>query len=287
MFSTLPPLLIRVLQTAGAVLLLYGLLRLFEWKSLYVPRATIEATPALLGLAFEDVTLVAADGVQLNGWWLPHPAARGTIIHCHGNAGNLGHRVALAAELHRLGLNVFLFDYRGYGRSHGWPSERGLYRDARAAYEFVRAQYGNAEKPPILVHGQSLGGAVAAQLACDKPVRGLILESAFTSAPDMARQLYPLLPARLLCAARYDTLASVQRLAIPKLIAHSAEDEMIPYAMSRRLFEAAAPPKRFVTLGGGHNDGVWTAEYQRALRDFIVQTLGSHPTVEKETSREK
>ena len=277
MLTSLPPLLLRTLQTAGVLLVLYGLLRLFEWKSLYFPRANIDATPALLGLAFEDITLITEDGVQLNGWWLPHPNARGAIIHCHGNAGNLGHRVELAADLHRLGLNVFLFDYRGYGRSHGWPSERGLYRDARAAYEFVRAQYDNVEQPPILVHGQSLGGAVAAQLALDKPVRGLILESVFTSVPDMARQLYPLLPLHLLCTARYDTAAKLRHITVPKLLAHSAEDEMIPYAMSRQLFEAAAPPKKFITLAGGHNDGRWTAEYQRALRDFVDQTLGPAP----------
>jgi hypothetical protein len=271
---SLPPFLLRAMQAAGVVLVLYGLLRLFEWKSLYFPHANIEATPAALGLTFEDITLITEDGVQLNGWWLPHPQARGTIIHCHGNAGNLGHRVELAADLHRLGLNVFMFDYRGYGRSRGWPNERGLYRDARAAYEFVRVQYGNTEQPPILVHGQSLGGAVAAQLALDKPVRGLIIESAFTSVPDMARQLYPLLPLHLICSARYDTTAKLARLTIPKLVAHSSADEMIPYAMSRQLFEAAAAPKKFVTLNGGHNDGIWTAEYQRALQDFVNQTLG-------------
>ncbi|TAN36231.1 MAG: alpha/beta hydrolase [Verrucomicrobia bacterium] len=277
MFPSMPSFWARVAQAVGVLLLLYGLLRLFEWKSLYFPRVNVECTPAVLGLAFEDITLVTEDGVQLSGWWVPHPQARGTIIHCHGNAGNLGHRVDLAADLHRLGLNVFLFDYRGYGRSHGWPSERGLYRDARAAYEFVRAQYGNAEQPPILVHGQSLGAAVAAQLAHDKPVRGLILESAFTSVPDMAQQLYPLLPLHLLCAARYDVRAKVHHLAVPKLIAHSAEDEMVPYAMSRQLFEAAAPPKRFVTLGGGHNDGTWSDEYRQVLREFVDQTLGAAP----------
>ena len=274
MSPALPPLLLRSLQATGALLVLYGFLRLIEWKSLYFPRATIEATPAQLGLTFEEITLIAEDGVQLNGWWLPHPHAHGAIIHCHGNAGNLGHRVELAADLHRLELNVFLFDYRGYGRSRGWPTERGLYRDARAAYEFVRAQYGQVEQPPILLHGQSLGGAVAAQLAREKPVVGIIIESAFTSVPDMARQLYPGWPLSWLISARYNTLANLQQLVIPKLIVHSTEDEIIPFAMGRQLFAAAAPPKGFITLTGGHNDGAWTDNYRQALREFVDETMG-------------
>ena len=275
MIPVFSPLLLRAMQLLGLLLVCYALLRLFEWKSLYFPRSEIEATPELVGLPFENITLVTEDGVRLQGWWIPHPQARGTIIHCHGNAGNMGDRVELAAELYLLDLNVFLFDYRGYGASRGWPSERGLYRDARAAYEFVRAQYGDSEHPPILVHGQSLGGAVAAQLALDKPVCGLIMERAFTSVPELARQLYPALPLYCLCAARYDTLAKLGRCTTPKLLAHSVEDEMIPYDMGRRLFEAAAPPKHFVPLTGGHNDSIWSAEYRRALHEFVAQTLGA------------
>ena len=277
MTPTLPCLLTRVMQVLAALLVLYGLLRWFEWKSLYFPRTEVEATPAAVGLTFENITLVTEDVVKLNGWWIPHPQARGAIIHCHGNAGNLGHRVELARELYNLGLNVFMFDYRGYGQSHGWPSERGFYRDAHAAYEFVRAQYGDVERPPILVHGQSLGGAVAAQLALDKPVRGLIIESSFTSLPEMARRMYPGVPLYRLCTAHYDTLAKVGRITVPKLVAHSAEDEMIPYDMGRQLFVAAAPPKHFVTLTGGHNDGMWSDEYRRALHEFVEQTLGPAP----------
>ncbi|MCX6997846.1 MAG: alpha/beta hydrolase, partial [Kiritimatiellaeota bacterium] len=139
-----------------------------------------------------------------------------------------------------------------------------------------RVQYGDVENPPIVLHGQSLGGAVAAQLALDKPVRGLVLESVFTSVPDMARQLYPWLPARLLCAARFDTLDKVCRIACPKLLAHSTQDEMIPYAQGRQIFDAAAPPKRFCALSGGHNDAGWAASaaYRRALTDFLRETLG-------------
>ena len=266
----------RALQGLGVVALALLGLRLLEWKSLYMPRRELEGTPAQLNLKFEDITFVAEDGVKLHGWWLPHDRARGTVLHCHGNAGNISHRLELAADLHRLGVNVFLFDYRGYGRSGGWPRERGLYRDARAAYEFVRSQYGDVEQPPVVVHGQSLGGAVAAQLALDKPVRGLILESTFTSVPDMAANLYPWLPARLLCGARFDTLAKIGRITCPRLLAHSTQDEMIPYAQGRRLLDAAAAPRRFCALTGGHNEAGWatSADNQQALAEFLRETLG-------------
>ena len=269
-------LITRAAQLLGVLVLAVLCVRLLEWKSLYCPTRELEATPALYNLTFEDIAFVAEDGVVLHGWWLPHENARGTVLHCHGNGGNISHRLALAGDLHRLGVNVFLFDYRGYGRSRGWPSERGLYRDAQAAYEFVRVQYGDAENPPIVLHGQSLGGAVAAQLALAKPVRGLILESAFTSIPDMAARLYPWLPVRLLCASRFDTLDKVRRIACPKLLAHSIQDEMIPYTLGRQLFDAAAPPKRFCALTGGHNDAGWaaSAEYRRALEEFLRETLG-------------
>ena len=274
MAFSLPPLAWRALQLFGALFLLYGALRFLEWKMIYFPRVEIEATPDVLGLKFEDITFITEDGVKLNGWWIPHAQARGTLIHCHGNAGNLGHRVELAARLHGLGVNVFLFDYRGYGKSRGWPSERGLACDARAAYEFVRAQYEDAEDPPILLHGQSLGGAVAARLALEKKVRGLILESTFTFVPDMARQLYPGLPLHRLLATRYDTLDHVTHLALPLLIAHSPADELVPFEMGRRLYAAAAQPKQFVALDGGHNDGLWTPDYEHALHTLLAHTLG-------------
>jgi len=268
--------LTRTAQVCGCLALALLFFRWLERKNLYHPLRELEATPAALKLRFEDITFVAEDGVRLHGWWLPCAHARGTVIHCHGNAGNISHRLDLAADLLRLDVNVFLFDYRGYGRSRGRPTEPGLYRDARAAYEFVRAQYADTNDPPIVVHGQSLGGAVAAQLAADKPVRGLILESTFTSVPAMARELYPLLPARLLCATRFDTLAKIRRLTGPKLLAHSTQDEMIPYAQGRQLFDAAPPPKRFCALSGGHNEAGWatSAEYRQALADFLRETLG-------------
>ena len=256
------------------------LLRWIEWRNLYCPTSAITETPKTYGVEFEDVEFVAEDGARLYGWWVPCANARGTIIHCHGNGGNIGHRAWMAADFHRLGLNAFIFDYRGYGRSRGIPTEEGTYRDARAAYEVVRARYGQAEDPPVILHGQSLGGAVAIHLALDKPVRGLIVESSFTSVPDMAAKYYPWLPRRLI-RFKYDALARVGQLAIPKLFAHSPDDEIVPFPLGQRLFQAAAGPKSFVALSGGHNDSGWTStpEYWRAINHLVDQALG--PMVEK------
>jgi len=243
--------IIWLLTLAGAV---WGYLRYFEWRNIYAPSSDIETEPGQLGLSFEDVVFISEDGRLLHGWWIPHEQARGTIIHCHGNAGNIGDRAWLGADLHRLGVNVFLFDYRGYGRSKGLPTEEGTYRDARAAYEVVRARYDDAENPPVIVHGQSLGGAIAIQLALDKPVRGVIAESSFSSTVDMGRHLYPGLPIELFCRFRYDSVSKVGRLAMPKLFASSPQDDVVPYVLGRKLYDAAAGPKQFVELRGGHNE---------------------------------
>jgi hypothetical protein len=254
---------------------LWGLLLWFEWWNVFKPARRIEATPADHGLEFEDVSFVAEDGKLLNGWWVPHEQARGTILYCHGNAGNIGGRAGVCADLHRLGVNIFIFDYRGYGKSRGIPTERGTYRDVRAAYEYVRARHEDAEEPPVIVYGASLGGAVAAQVCLDKNVRGLVLENAFTSVPDMGRILYPLLPIRALGLVRYDTLAKIRRIVAAKLIAHSRDDDVVPYSMGEKLYQQAAGPKVFVALTGPHGEAGWEespklwVELERFVRSVL------------------
>ncbi len=269
--------IIRVLWILAILAGIWGYLRYFEWRNLFFPTRPIQATPADFGLDYEDVKFVAEDGCLLHGWWIPCENAKGTIIHCHGNAGNIGDRASLAADLNRLGLNVFIFDYRGYGQSRGIPTEQGTYRDARAAYEVVRARYSDVENPPVIVHGQSLGGAVAIQLALDKPIRGLIVESAFSSTIDMGQTVYPWLPVTWLCRYRYDSISKVGRLKMPKLFAHSPQDEIVPMALGRKLFDAASPPKQFITLRGGHNEAGWelSPEYWKALQQFVNSILPS------------
>ncbi|HMP75308.1 MAG TPA: alpha/beta fold hydrolase [Kiritimatiellia bacterium] len=257
------------------ILVLWLLARWFEWRSLYAPSRVIDATPRDVGLAYEDVEFVAEDGVRLHGWWIPHPGARGTILFCHGNGLNIANRVGLCRDLHGLGVNVFIFDYRGYGRSRGWPTEKGTYRDARAAYEVVRARHGDAEDPPVIVYGASLGGTIAAQLALDKPVRGAIFEASFSSVLDVAERLYPWLPARLIAHNRYEADKRVARLTVPKLFASSREDQLIPYDLGFKLYDAAVEPKEFFTLSGPHDEAGWnnTPAYWPVLEAFVHRIL--------------
>jgi uncharacterized protein len=265
--------IIWVILLLGAV---WAYLRFFEWRNLYYPSSVIDSTPAVFGLQYEDVNFISEDGRMLHGWWIPHPEARGTVLHCHGNAGNIGDRAWMAADLHRLKVNVFVFDYRGYGESRGLPTEKGTYRDARAAYEVVRAKYEDQDSPPVVLHGQSLGGAVAVQLALDKPVRGLIVESSFSSVIDMGQKLYPLMPIKWFCRFRYDSASKVCSLDIPKLFAHSPQDDLIPYDIGEKLYRAAMQPKDFVVLEGSHNDAGWTLTpaYWRAVEKFLDRVLG-------------
>ncbi|MCO5045089.1 MAG: lysophospholipase [Kiritimatiellae bacterium] len=255
---------------------LWLFLRWFEWKSLYVPSRVVDQTPADAGLAYEDVEFFTEDGVRLHGWWIPHPEARGTILYFHGNGMNIATRIGLCKDLHRLDVNIFIFDYRGYGRSGGWiTTEQGTYRDARAAYEVVRARYGDQENPPVVAYGSSLGAAIASQLALDQPVRAAVFEAGFNNTIDVGKWLYPWLPVRWIVKFRYETDRRVAQLHIPKLFAHSREDTLIPIELGQKLFAAAAEPKQFVELTGPHGESGWneTPAFWPALSDFIDRAL--------------
>jgi len=238
----------------------------------YYPSKLVEATPEAIGLRFEELTLVARDGVTLSAWWVPAAAetqAR-ALIYFHGNAGNNGDRLDALRALHDLNVNVLIVDYRGYGRSAGRPTEQGTYLDALAAWDYLTRERGVAPNR-IFILGRSLGGAVAAWLAAQTQPAGAILESTFTSAPAMAGRMFPFLPIRLLCRFRYDTLSLLPRLACPVLIAHSPRDEIIPYQHGRELFAAAREPKTFVELTLDHNAGELGLEpqYRAALTEFL------------------
>lgn len=264
-------LIAAVLLAAGG----YGALRLFERHHLFRPRRAFGVTPDQAGLAYEPVDFVAADGTRLHGWWMPAPGARGTILYCHGNAGNISTRMEVYQGLLTLGVNVFAFDYRGYGKSRGIASEDGLYEDARAAFEVVRERYDDADLPPVILYGASLGGAVAAQLASERPVRGLIIEGGFTSAIDVGERWFPRLPVRALAHYRFDTRGKVMALGIPKLFAHSRQDEVVPFDIGQQLFEAAAGPKQFTELGGVHGEAGWQSSpaFYAALKVFIGKAV--------------
>lgn len=254
----------------------YAGFRIFEWSRIYQPRRAVLQTPDAYGLPYEDIQFVAEDGVLLHGWWLPQAEAEGTILYLHGSGGNLGEKLETIRGLYqRLGLHVFAFDYRGYGHSRGIPTEPGTYRDARAAFEVVRSQYGDCEEPPVVVFGRSLGGAIAVRLAMDKPIKGLIVEATFTSIVDMATELHPGLPARRFGAVHYPSIDRVGRLGMPKLIAHSRDDELVPFRLGQALYEAAAPPKQFFEYRGLHAEHPWarTPAYWDVMKTFVDRAL--------------
>lgn len=226
----------------------------FENRLIFYPTRELAATPADYGLAFEDVTLTTEDGVALHGWWIPAERERAVLLFFHGNAGNIGDRLISIDVFRRLGLTVFIIDYRGYGRSEGKPSERGTYMDGEAAWEYLTTER-NVAPERIVVFGRSLGAAVAAKVAAEHRPRALILESAFTSVPDMAASVFPLLPVRFLARTRYDNLKRVAEIACPLLVIHSRNDEIIPFAHAERLYAAANDPKRMLEIRHGHNDG--------------------------------
>jgi uncharacterized protein len=260
--------LLVALAYAGFAALLY----FQQDRLLYYPGMGRElaATPDRLGLAFEDLAIRTEDGETLHAWWIRAGNARGAVILFHGNAGNISHRLDYAAMFDRLGFSTLLVEYRGYGRSTGSPSEQGTYRDAMASWRWLTETKG-VPSSDIVLFGESLGGAVAAWLAAREKPRALVLASTFTSVPDLAAELYPFLPVRLLSRYDYNTLDALGRVQAPVLVAHSASDDIIPYSHGERLFAAAREPKSFLELRGGHNDGfIFTQpEWVRALGAFL------------------
>ncbi len=239
-----------------ACLLIVLMLRWFEHSQVFHPSRRMDATGAELGRPFEDVFFKASDGVQLNGWFFPASTNSHrrhlAVLVCHGNAGNISHRLDTCVALLSTGVNVLVFDYRGYGRSQGRPSEEGTYRDAQAVYAWL-LQKGFAGTN-IIAFGESLGGGVAAELAVREPVGGLVLQSTFTSIPDMGAELFPWLPVRWLAKIRYDTRSKLPRLHVPVLVMHSPADELVRFRHSQANFAAANEPKLFWELRGDHNN---------------------------------
>jgi hypothetical protein len=264
-----------MLTSLLAVLALgYGAIGLLVWvmqeRLVYFPLRELSATPRSYGLDYDEVELRTDDGVALHGWFVPVPAARATVLFLHGNGGNISHRVEKLAIFNRLGLSVLIVDYRGYGKSAGKPDEEGTYRDARAAWNHLT----QARKIPataIIVCGESLGGAVATQLATEHTPRALIIESSFTSVPDLGAEIYPWLPVRFLSRIRYDSRAAIARVQAPVLVIHSRADDIIPFHHGEALFAAANEPKQLLEIRGDHNAGFLTsgAHYAEGIDAFL------------------
>lgn len=263
-------------------LALLVLLWLAESRLIYFPgrQRSLIPPPPRLELRIERVEFEAADSVRLVGWVVPAPSESSGfwLLICHGNAGNLSEsdRPAHYSGLRRVGLNLLAFDYRGYGESGGAASEQGLYRDADAAYRYLR-DHRRVPAERIVVFGHSLGSAVAIDLASRVPAAGLIVEGALTSAVHRGQELYPFVPVRWIARSRFNSIDKVPGIAVPKLFLHATRDDVIPLAHGRRLFNAAAEPKTFVELKGGHGDAfdVDSVRYFGSIAEFIA-TLPSH-----------
>ncbi|MDD4024077.1 MAG: alpha/beta hydrolase [Synergistales bacterium] len=256
------------------VAVIYGVfcggIYLLQDKMIYQPWGEITATPSRVGLFFENVSFEASDGVPLHGWFIPAEKGYGKVLlFFHGNAGNISHRLESIRTFHDMGLDVLIFDYRGYGKSGGKPSEEGLYRDGTAAMEFLLERGYFPDE--IIMFGRSLGGAVAARVSMETTPLALILESSFTSLVDMASMVARFFPVRQLLRSEYPTESILPYMSCPVLVVHSPDDEVIPFSQGLKLYEAAPEPKAFLEIKGDHNGGfILSGEtYRQGLKSFL------------------
>lgn len=274
-----------VLIYVGVVLLVAycawgAALYIMQPKFLYGPVREVSSTPDELGLDFENVVFKSADGLALSGWYVPARRSEFTLLFCHGNGGNMANRLDSISLFHDLGLNCFIFDYRGYGDSQGEPSEEGTYLDAKAAYEWLIEE---RKTPPgnIIIFGRSLGGSIAAQLASKAKAGALAIESTFTSYADIGKRFHPYMPVRWFASFSYRTIDFIKNVRYPVMLIYSRNDEIVPFEFGRALYEAANEPKEFVEISGSHNDGflisgeiykdAWT-RWLRFLKEYKSQT---------------
>jgi fermentation-respiration switch protein FrsA (DUF1100 family) len=243
-------------------------------KLIFYPSPDVVENPRSIGLEFDDVTFFTRDGLRLHGWFVPHPQSQTTLIWFHGNAGNISHRLANIRLLHELAeVHVFIFDYRGYGRSEGKVSEEGTYLDGEAAVDYLRDARGTEAKEMVFF-GRSLGAAVAAEIATRTTPMALILESPFVSIREMARETFPYLPLGSLLRTKYDVVDKVRKVDSPVLVLHGDRDEIVPFSQGMKVFAAAPEPKQFYAIvGAGHNNtySVGGLAYFGTIREFIAR----------------
>jgi len=265
---------LMLLYVIGVLFVAYlawgAILYVMQPKFLYSPVREIACTPDDLGLDYEQVVFKSDDGLQLSGWYIPAAISEFTILFCHGNGGNIYHSLDSINILHELGLNCFIFDYRGYGNSEGKPTEEGTYLDAEAAYKWLTK--GKKISPDsIIVFGRSLGGSIAAQLASKVNTSALVVEGTFTSYVDIGKKFYPYMPVRWFARFSYDTLEYIKNVRCPVMLIYSRNDEVVPFEFGLELYEAAGEPKEFVEIFGSHNDGfLVSAEiYKKAWLNWL------------------
>ena len=265
-----------LLIIAITILLIWIGIGWFERSNLFYPTTDLAATPADFHLPYDNVTLTTPDGEKLNAWFFPvapqQKEKEFTILLHHGNGGNISHRLDKIARLHKLGFHVFIFDYRGFGKSSGKPNEKGLYLDAETALQYLATQK-NIPLGQIVFYGESLGGAVATEMAARHQGKALILEDTFTSTVNMSKFLFPWLPAQYLVQNRFDNVSKIPTIKCPILIFHSREDETVPFFMGESLYKAAPKGTKFIELSGPHNDAyaLCSQQYEEGIVQFLRQ----------------
>lgn len=246
------------------------LIYVFQDKLVYRPQKELTDNPSLLGLSYRQFRVETEDGNRLHGWFVPADSGQTTILYCHGNAGNISDRLETLRFLNDLGVNVAIFDYRGYGKSEGKPSEDGTYKDATAVWKYLIEEW-DLNKENVIIMGRSLGGPIAAKLASHHNPAAVILESTFTSAVDLGSDMYPWLPINWLLKFEYDTQKYLKQINVPVFMAHSVDDDVVPFQHGQDLFEIADQPKMFVELIGSHSLGFKEtgAKYCESLQQFL------------------
>jgi len=262
-----------ILVVAACYGLLVVVVYVMQGRMLYlaeIPGRTLTMTPADVGMDYQDVSIETTDGVALHGWFIAGRSSR-VLLFFHGNAGNISHRLDSIRQFRNLGLSVLIIDYRGYGQSEGRTTERGIYRDADAAWHYLIEDRGTVADN-IVIFGRSLGASVASWLAAQHQPLALIVESSFTSVPDIAQELYPWLPARWLSRFDHATREYVRDVRCPILVVHSHDDEIIPFHHGEAIFAAANEPRTLLAIRGSHNDAFLRDErtYVGGLRTFLT-----------------
>lgn len=252
--------------------LIVAVVYVMQGRMLYLPNVpgrALTMTPGNAGMDYQNVSIETDDGVPLHGWFIVGRSSR-VLLFFHGNAGNISHRLESIRQFQELGLSVFIIDYRGYGQSGGRTTENGIYRDAEAAWRYLTIDRG-VSADEIIIFGRSLGASAAAWLATQHEPLALIVESSFTSVPDIAKELYPWLPVRWLSRLSHATGDYIRDVHCPVLVAHSRDDEIIPFHHGESIFASANEPRTLLTLRGTHNDAFVRDEraYIDGLRKFL------------------
>lgn len=260
-----------IITLVSAYLVLLVVVYFFQSRLLFFPSKEMVANPSDIGLHYDEIDFVTEDRVSLRGWYVPVQQAKGVVLFFHGNAGNISHRLETLRLLNQLQLTTLIFDYRGFGESEGSVSEQGVYKDAAAALDYLTSVR-RIPAGEIIYFGRSLGSAIATQLASQDTPKALIVESGFSSVPDMAAQIYPFLPVRFLSRFDFDTVRIIKSVRCPILIVHSPEDEIIPFEHGLAVYESANQPKQFLQISGGHNDGFLTSGelYRVSIERFVI-----------------